>query len=58
MARLHLTVEGPTERQFAVNLLQQFLANCGVYLGRIELSRPCKEEQRSPSWRSEAIFAV
>jgi hypothetical protein len=44
MARLHLTVEGPTERQFAINLLRKYLANCGVYVGRIELAAHAKKK--------------
>ena len=45
MARLHLTVEGPTERQFAVSLLRQHLANCGVYVGRIELAAHARKKR-------------
>ncbi len=36
MARLHLTVEGPTERAFAALLLGPHLVSSGVYVGRIE----------------------
>ncbi len=45
MARLHLTVEGPTERQFAIDLLRQYLAKRGVYVGRIELAAHAKKKK-------------
>ncbi len=44
MARLHLTVEGPTERAFAARLLRPHLANNGVYVGRIELVAHAKKK--------------
>ena len=44
MARLHLTVEGPTERAFAARLLRPHLANSGVYVGRIELAAHAKKK--------------
>jgi hypothetical protein len=44
MARLHLTVEGQTEQQFARRLLCSHLAVGGVYLLRIELAAHAKEK--------------
>jgi hypothetical protein len=44
MARLHLTVEGPTEQAFAANVLRPHLQSCGVYVGRIELAAHAKKK--------------
>jgi hypothetical protein len=44
MARLHLTVEGPTEQAFAAALLRPHLANHGVYVCRIELAAHAKKK--------------
>jgi hypothetical protein len=44
MARLHLTVEGPTEQAFAANVLRPHLQGSGVYIGRIELAAHAKRK--------------
>jgi len=46
MARLHLTVEGPTEQAFAAALLRPHLAKHGVYVCRIELAAHAKKKGR------------
>jgi hypothetical protein len=46
MARLHLTVEEPTEQRFAAGLLRPHLATMGVYLGGIELAAHAKKKQQ------------
>lgn len=45
MARLHLTVEGPTEQAFAAQLLRPHLVASGVYVGRIELVAHAKDRR-------------
>jgi hypothetical protein len=43
MARLHLTVEGPTEQAFAANVLIPYLAVKGVYLSKAQLAAHAKK---------------
>jgi Domain of unknown function (DUF4276) len=46
MVRLHLIVEGQTERTFAGQLLCPHLVDFGVYVGRIELVAHARKKQR------------
>ncbi len=46
MARLHLTVEGPTEQAFAANVLRPHLQNRGVYVQRVELVAHVKRRRQ------------